>query len=266
MGNSKHTAMVAKRYSAGAEAYLQHWAPVLSAAGRRLVDWSNIGEAERVLDLGSGVGTLLPALIRRAPGATVVGADRAEGMIRLASASFPRVVVDAAALSFRGSVFDAVFLAFMLFHLPEPAAALAEVKRTLRAGGVLAVATWETGGAECLADTIWTEALDAHGAAAADSQARHELMDTPEKLVELLEAAGFVDVETELHPVVDPVDPDQFLARRTSLGLAAARFRSLPPSAQAACLDGVRARLGDLSRDEMTSRDIAILAVTQTAA
>jgi len=257
---SEHAATVAERYSTNAEAYLRHWAPVLGGSGSRLLDFAGIAGSGRFLDLGTGVGTLLPKLAERAPSATVIGADRAEGMIRLAPKSFPIVVLDASALSFRDAVFSGVVMAFMLFHVPEPEAALAEVRRVLQPGGVLALATWVAGGDDWIADAVWTEELDARGADPAEpGPSRHELMDSPAKVIELLESAGFGEVETELSPIIDAVDVNEFLERRTGMGLAATRFRSLAPNAQQGCLDQVRSRLDGLSDEEMTSQDAAIL-------
>lgn len=260
MGGSDHAAEVAKRYSRDAGPYREHWAHVLAEPGRQLVAGLDIGGARTVLDLGCGVGTLLPELERSAPLASVVGADRAEGMIRLAPESFPRVVTDAAGPCFRESVFDAVVMAFMLFHLSRPHDALTAVRKLLKPGGQVALATWHADEDGYLPEQIWTEELDRHGAPPCDLvSASGELMNSPQKVTDLVTEAGFIQPETSLVPVVDDVGTDGYVARKTELGAGAVRFRSLPADVRAACLDRVRARLGALDPDEIVSKDVAIL-------
>ena len=63
-------------------------------------------------------------------------------MLALAPKTVPVAAMDAASLAFRPDTFDAALMVFVLFLLPEPIVALAEVRRALRAGGVVGIATW----------------------------------------------------------------------------------------------------------------------------
>jgi ubiquinone/menaquinone biosynthesis C-methylase UbiE len=102
-------------------------------------------EGDRVLDAGCGTGRALPPL-RAAVGASgvVVGADLTPAMLEAAvQAGRHRdgrlLLADVAALPLRSQSLDAVFAAGLIAHLPDPAANLRELARTVRPGGVLAL-------------------------------------------------------------------------------------------------------------------------------
>jgi SAM-dependent methyltransferase len=133
---------IARHYASEAEAYRDLWAPVLVRLARWLTDEIPIRDARRILDLGCGVGALLSHLRDASPEAMVVGLDRTQAMVALGPRAFPLLVGDAVQLPFRDRSFDAVVTTFMLFHLPDPTAGLAEARRVLRPGGWIGLLTW----------------------------------------------------------------------------------------------------------------------------
>jgi SAM-dependent methyltransferase len=87
-----------------------------------------------LLDVGCGEGELA----RRLPDGSWVGLDSSPTMLERAPE--PNVQGDATELPFPDSSFGSVALLYVLYHLPEPERALAEARRVLRAGGLVAVA------------------------------------------------------------------------------------------------------------------------------
>ncbi|MGH2730502.1 MAG: class I SAM-dependent methyltransferase [Actinomycetota bacterium] len=256
--------IVAGHYSAAAEGYRSLWAPELLDLARRLLDELPLTGARRLLDSGAGVGSLLPELATRSASALVFGVDVSEGMVALTPPGFPAAVADSCRLPFDRHTFDVGILAFVLFHLPDPIDGLKEMSRVLRPGGTVGTITWGPGGGY-RAREVWLEALDEHGAAAIETGfAKHELVDSVEKIQHLLERSGFEAVRTWIGQYESRLTPDEFLAHRTGHGESRRRFESLGEDTRAELLRKVRLRLLELGPEDFVHREAVVYATSRT--
>jgi ubiquinone/menaquinone biosynthesis C-methylase UbiE len=97
-----------------------------------------------VADVGAGIGALLGAIRSAAPAARIVALDASAGMLHLARTrrGASAVLADALALPLADGIANAVILAYVLFHLADPARAVAEAARVLRPGARVGTITW----------------------------------------------------------------------------------------------------------------------------
>ena len=255
-------AQLTARYDRAAAHYRELWAPVLRTAALSLIREVQGERVIRVIDVGAGVGSLLDDLAAAFPGASVVGVDRSSGMLALAPGRYGRAIVDARELPFAPASADRVFLFFMLFHLENPVAALAEARRVLRPGGRVAAITW-AGEMESKAWQLWTECLDRHGAPPIDPavDTRHAAVDAPEKVEAMLREAGFAESRAWKGELVCTHDPEQLIRLKTNLGPSKPRFDSLTPEQAAACLADARRRMAALAPEDFTARGGVIYAI-----
>lgn len=110
------------------------------------IEWPQGGD---VLEVGCGPGWLWAEAAADLPGdLRITLTDLSPGMVAVAgeraSRHFGTVEAreaDAQSLPFADGAFDVVVANHMLYHVPEPARAVAELARVLRTGGVLEAAT-----------------------------------------------------------------------------------------------------------------------------
>jgi SAM-dependent methyltransferase len=156
----------------------------------------------RLLDVGCGPGTITLDLAERVSPGSTIGVDRDAGIVSAARRLLDSRQVsgvefeaaDAYALGFDEESFDVVHAHQLLQHLSDPVAALTEMRRVPRSGGLLAVRDGDYGGfvwapSDPLLDR-WMELYHdvcRHNGADADA-GRH--------LLGWARAAGF----TEIHP------------------------------------------------------------------
>jgi SAM-dependent methyltransferase len=255
--------VVTRMYTPIAPDYEEIWAPLLRPYGVRLLEPLAVENVRRILEIGCGVGRLLPDIAERAPSAVVVGTDLVEGMLRRAPRRFPLVVMDGSRPSFAQGSFDAAVLSFMLFHLPDPRGMLEAVRSVLRARGRIGAATWGTGGSFPAAD-VFAEELDAHRAGPdAGSGGAEEQVDSPDKMEAILASAGFVEPAAEVTPWQQRWELQAFMDCRTRMGASRRRLETLAPDVRSSCLRRIRERLATMPPEVLVDRDQVVLSTAR---
>ncbi|MHC4552941.1 MAG: class I SAM-dependent methyltransferase, partial [Planctomycetota bacterium] len=102
---------------------------------------------QRVLEAGCGVGAQTRLLLKHSPEAVYTCIDISENSLASAGQlkqqpGFENVTFqqdNITRLSFDDEAFDHIFVCFVLEHLPDPVAALVELKRVLKPGGTVTV-------------------------------------------------------------------------------------------------------------------------------
>ena len=130
------------------ERMMGRWSRV---AGKSFLDWIELPSGLRCLDVGCGNGAFTEELIARCAPASVVGLDPSEQQIAYARqrpgakvAEFR--VGEAQALPFADDSYDAALMALVVAFLSDPARAVAEMARVVRAGGWVATYMWDIAG------------------------------------------------------------------------------------------------------------------------
>lgn len=149
-----------------------------------------------VLDIGCGTGGAGRLLVAEYAADRVVGIDIVPLLIERArrlgeqAGLGDRIVfklVESGPLPFMPATFDLVFTKDALLHMPDKLAALREIRRVLRPGGLLLGSDWLAG--ENIADCpAWARFIELRRPSF--------VMARPEAMIAAMRAAGFVDITT----------------------------------------------------------------------
>ncbi|MEU7847770.1 class I SAM-dependent methyltransferase [Micromonospora parva] len=192
---------VRSRWAGRAQAYERSLAALCAYPAPSLLDAADVDAGTRVLDAGTGCGTV--AALACARGAVVVAVDAEPSMVELARDRVPAAdevrVAALPHLPFAAGSFDAAVANFVINHVGDPLAGVVELRRVVRSAGRVAVTVWPHPQPE--AQSLWGEIFAVAGVeshtAAPTVEATRDFPRTPEGVAGLLDAAGLTDVRCD---------------------------------------------------------------------
>jgi ubiquinone/menaquinone biosynthesis C-methylase UbiE len=254
-------------YGDGAASYDALWHPVIRPPALALIRALSLDDATRALDVGAGTGALTAPIRAAAPRASIVSVDASPAMLLVARERTDAIVclADASRLPFPAAHVDAVLLAYVLFHLLDPAEGVREAARVLRPRGTVGTVTWAHE-SQPRASAVWDETLASFDVPTLPDHGNHRGLDHEDDIRSLLEANHLVTNQVWREPIVHTFTPKAYLQMRTGGGCGRARLAAADPTTSLAAVTRVRQRLRALQPHDFTFRGEVICAVSHKAA
>lgn len=228
------------------EQYVGRWSRRVAP---EFLSWLAVPSGRDWLDLGCGTGALAAAIFNRCSPSSVVGVEPSEGFLKAAKENLAERVElrqgDACSIPLDDAAVDVVASGLVLNFISDLAAALAEMARVTRRGGIVAGYVWDYAGKMELMRYFWDAAVALDPQAAKLDEGLRFPICRPETLVSRFVDAGLegaegiaIDVPTPFASFDEYWKP--FLGGQ---GPAPAYAMSLDESARARLRDDIRARL-----------------------
>jgi SAM-dependent methyltransferase len=182
--------------SAGYERFMGRWSRLLALP---FIAFAGVKNGDRVLDVGTGTGSLAAALDM--PASEIVGIDPSEEFIAYArkNAKSTRVhfeVGDAQALKFKDASFDNALALLVMNFIPDHNKAVAEMRRVTRAQGTVSACVWDYDSGMQMLRFFWDEAV-ALDPAVEPKDERHMKLSREGQLGDLWSGAGLISIKEE---------------------------------------------------------------------
>lgn len=182
--------------SDGYEQFMGRWSRLLVPG---YITFAGVKNGDRVLDVGTGTGSLASALEASMTSSEIVGVDPSEGFISYAqkNAKSKRAhfeVGDAQALRYKDASFDNTLSLLVLNFVPDHIKAIAEMRRVTRPQGVVSACVWDYNAGMEMLRFFWDEAV-ALDPAIESKDERHMKLTREGQLGDLWRKAGLVNVQ-----------------------------------------------------------------------
>ncbi len=151
---------------------------------------------QTVLDVGCGPGALTAELVGRLGTGDVRAFDPSPSFVEACATRFPGVDVRigrAEEIPFATGCVDAAMSQLVMHFVSDPAKAIDELRRVVRAGGTVAACVWDFENEMEMLRAFWDAALVVD--ARAPDEARTLRFGRPHEIADLLVAGGVLDVE-----------------------------------------------------------------------
>jgi ubiquinone/menaquinone biosynthesis C-methylase UbiE len=131
--------------AAGYEQLMGRWSQKLAPL---FIKFTGLADSEKILDVGCGTGSLTFALAKAADLGEISAIDYSPVFVEAANRrnTDPRIKIgqaDACALPFEDGTFDRALALLVLHFVPDAGKAVAEMRRVVRPGGVVAAVVWD---------------------------------------------------------------------------------------------------------------------------
>lgn len=184
--------------SAGYERFMGRWSRLLAPP---YVAFAGVKDGDRVLDVGTGTGSVARAVEANMPASQIVGVDPSAGFIayaqKNAKSSRARFEVgDAQALKQADASFDNTLALLVMNFVPDHNKAIAEMRRVTRPQGTVSACVWDYDQGMQMLRFFWDEAI-ALDPAIEPKDERHMKLSRQGQLGDLWKKAGLVNVKEE---------------------------------------------------------------------